>query len=421
MRLTKTAISNLQPAEGTLIVWDDSARGFGYRLYPSGTAAFVVRYRLKGSRRQRIVVLGSATVFSIDAARRLAAKHLEAAREGVDLATDTVERVRIAEEAAKAKAARMTVSEAVAAYIEQFSADETKSGRKRSPASIKAERAWLTHIDRAHAEEALEDVSADDIREIVGKLRMGSRRCVFGAIGRLLRWAVARRVIAADVSSQLTPPPRPKDRERTPSPAEVRAFLDTVERLAAAGRMHRTNADFLTLTALTGQRRHEVALMRWRDIDWSAREWKQPAESNKTKKSHDVPLNARAIAILERRKAEALAGGDELARLVLPPPNGGKPLDNNADNLMDAVQANGVDFRLHDLRRAMVSAMAERGVAESVADSLLNHQQSKTRGGVLGVYQRAELKAPKRRAMEIWERAIFDETADVVPLRKEHA
>jgi hypothetical protein len=68
-----------------------------------------------------------------------------------------------------------------------------------------------------------------------------------------------------------------------------------------------------------------------------------------------------------------------------------------------------------------VSAMAERGVAESVADSLLNHQQSKTRGGVLGVYQRAELKAPKRRAMEIWERAIFDETADVIPLRKEHA
>jgi integrase len=421
MRLTKTALAKLTPSGLTTIAWDDLTRGFGYRLYPSGVAAFVVRYRLKGSRRQRIVVIGSPAVVSIDQARAIAAKHLAAAREGVDLAADTVERVRVAEQAAKARAARMTVSAAVSSYIEGFSVGEGTNGRRRSPASLKAEKAWLTHIDRAHGADALEDVSSADIREIIGSLAIGSRRCVYGAIARLLRWAVGEGIISADVSAQITPPPRPKDRERTPSPAEVRTFIDTVDRLACDGRLHQANADFLKLVALTGQRRREVALLQWQDIDWPAAEWKQDGARNKTKRAHVVPLGAHAMTILERRKAETLARGDELSGLTLPAPHGGKSIDGNADNLMSVLQGEGISFRLHDLRRAMVSAMAERGVDFAVADALLNHAQSASRGGTLGVYQRAELKAPKRRAIEIWERALFEETAGeevVVPLRR---
>ena len=85
-------------------------------------------------------------------------------------------------------------------------------------------------------------------------------------------------------------------------------------------------------------------------------------------------------------------------------------MDANLSDLQGALrEATGIEFRLHDFRRSAVSAMAERGVDFAVADAILNHAASQSKGGMLGVYQHAELKPAKRRAMEIWEGALFDE------------
>jgi hypothetical protein len=62
---------------------------------------------------------------------------------------------------------------------------------------------------------------------------------------------------------------------------------------------------------------------------------------------------------------------------------------------------------LHDFRRSMVSAMADHGVAFEVADSLLNHAASQSRGGIVGVYQRAELGARKVQALALWSRLLL--------------
>jgi hypothetical protein len=95
-------------------------------------------------------------------------------------------------------------------------------------------------------------------------------------------------------------------------------------------------------------------------------------------------------------------------------------MDNSFGDLMDALrEATGITFRLHDFRRAAVSAMAEHGVDFAVADGLLNHAASVSRGGMLGVYQRSELKPAKRRAIQLWESAVLGESSktNVIPLR----
>ena len=48
-----------------------------------------------------------------------------------------------------------------------------------------------------------------------------------------------------------------------------------------------------------------------------------------------------------------------------------------------------LDWRLHDLRRTMISGMARLGVAPHIADKILNHA-SGTISGVAAVYQRHE-------------------------------
>jgi integrase len=59
-------------------------------------------------------------------------------------------------------------------------------------------------------------------------------------------------------------------------------------------------------------------------------------------------------------------------------------------------------WRWHDFRRSFATALGEAGVAEPVVDAVLNHRQAATRGGVLGVYQRATRWPEQRAAMEAW-------------------
>ena len=58
-------------------------------------------------------------------------------------------------------------------------------------------------------------------------------------------------------------------------------------------------------------------------------------------------------------------------------------------------------WRLHDLRRTVVSGMARLGVAPHVADKILNHQ-SGTISGVAAVYQRHDFLAERRDALDRW-------------------
>ena len=55
---------------------------------------------------------------------------------------------------------------------------------------------------------------------------------------------------------------------------------------------------------------------------------------------------------------------------------------------------------------ARSTALGEAGIPETVADAILNHRQSATRGGVLGVYQRASRWPEQIRAMEHWGRLL---------------
>ncbi|MGB6658235.1 MAG: hypothetical protein WBE90_03830, partial [Xanthobacteraceae bacterium] len=58
-------------------------------------------------------------------------------------------------------------------------------------------------------------------------------------------------------------------------------------------------------------------------------------------------------------------------------------------------------WRLHDLRRTIVSGMARLGVPPHVADKILNHQAG-TISGVAAVYQRHDFLAERKEALDLW-------------------
>jgi integrase len=71
-------------------------------------------------------------------------------------------------------------------------------------------------------------------------------------------------------------------------------------------------------------------------------------------------------------------------------------------------------FNLHDIRRAFVSHLAERGFDVDLLDQCLAH----TRKGVFGTYQRASRMRERAAALNTWADFITGDAHDnVVPLR----
>jgi integrase len=415
MKLTKTAIAKLLRDGGAGIHWDDDLGGFGLRIYPSGAASFVADYRLRGSRRKRRIVLGTVALLSPDQARERARRVLTAARDGIDLDREQHAKAARQEAEKQRRANRISVQKAAAAYLAAFEATPSKaSGRRPVRPTARQEGVWL-HRVKALGEIALEDLSAEQVRDILGATPPASRRGVFGALKRLFAWARRQGLMNASPLDEIDPPARPPGRDRTPSPSEVRTILKAADELIGHGRWHEVQRDGVWLLALTAQRRAEVAGMAWEDVDLKAAEWRQPGTKNKTGKSHVVPLGAIALDIVKRRWEGA---GRPSEGLVLRGVRGGGRMDANLSDLQQVLRKEtGIAFRLHDFRRAAVSAMAELGVDFAVADAILNHAASQSRGGMLGVYQHAELKPAKRRAMEVWESALFPVGDNVVALR----
>ena len=92
--LSKRTIDALEPADKPWIAWDDKLTGFGVRIHPSGTKAFIVNYRAgEGGRKapNKRVVIGRYGKVSPDQARRMAQELLGKVAGGRDPAEERAE------------------------------------------------------------------------------------------------------------------------------------------------------------------------------------------------------------------------------------------------------------------------------------------------------------------------------------------
>lgn len=85
MKLTKTIVEALPiPASGQSLHWDDKLRGFGVRVTPSGTRAYIVQGRVRGTGKTRRETIGAHGVLTCDEARRRAQAKLVGLADGLD-------------------------------------------------------------------------------------------------------------------------------------------------------------------------------------------------------------------------------------------------------------------------------------------------------------------------------------------------
>lgn len=158
----------------------------------------------------------------------------------------------------------------------------------------------------------------------------------------------------------------------------------------------------IRLLILLGQRRGEIAGMRWSEIDFDKRLWRIGAERTKNGRAHDVPLPDAVVELL------AAHGRREGRDLVFGSREGPFQGWGSAKNALDerirgelGEKPEWKPWRLHDLRRTAATRMADLGVQPHVVEAVLNHF-SGHKAGVAGVYNRASYEPEKRSALNLW-------------------
>ena len=162
--------------------------------------------------------------------------------------------------------------------------------------------------------------------------------------------------------------------------------------IIAARQMPPPYGGVVELLALTGQRRQEVSKLKWDELDEKSRTWSIPGSRTKNKKAHIVHLSEPAWQVIAQRPVGTYVFGTSGAKHFQAYSTSKRALDT----------LSGISgWRLHDLRRTIVSGMARLGVPPHVADKILNHQAG-TISGVAAVYQRHEFLAERKEALDRW-------------------
>ena len=368
MRLTDVSIRSLPaPEKGQRIYFDDTIRSFGCRVSQGGTRTFVVQH---GFDRQMITI-GRYPTVSLAAAR---------------------------EEARRILAERVL--------------------RKRRPESIswdEAKQRFLSHCEKrirprtvsnytrvlnrfSFGGRRLSEITAEDIdRRLRAIEAPHERNHVLVGAKAFLNWALKSNYLEWNPCMRIAPVRLPA-RERVLGDGEIASLFRTA---------HRQGDQFgriLVLLILTGQRRGEIAALRWSWIDFPGRTITIPGTVTKNGRTHAFPFGATVEAILR--------SVPETGEFLFPASREhvrGKPTSvfNGWSKCKDALDAAaGVSgYRLHDLRRTFATGLAALGTPVQVTERLLNHI-SGTQAGIVGIYQRHTYLHEMRAAIEAWERHL---------------
>jgi integrase len=392
-----------------VIEFDGQVRGLGLRTQGS-RKTWIVRYHVDGVRRQ--VTLGDARPpggtggLTRTDARRLADDYRRDARAGIDRqAADE------AQKAARKQAAELAEQGRLGVLFEDYLAHAAT--RLRPGTFVEARRYLRTHLAPLHERPASE-LTTGELRALLRTIAStngptASNRCR-AYLSAALNWARGEEQIDRNPIEGVKPLTPETRRERVLDDRE----LTTVWRACGDDDYGR----IVRLLVLTGQRREEIGGLRWGEVDLERAEIRLPGARTKNKRPHVIPLAPAALAILEsvrrrtdrellfgRTGGEGGFGGWSKAKAAL---------DARLDPKLEA-------WALHDLRRSVVTGMAELGIAPHVIEAVVNHV-SGHKAGVAGIYNRAQYGPEKRQALERWARHVREivtgeERPKVVPLR----
>jgi integrase len=357
---------------------DDMLRGHYLIVQPSGVKSWAIRYRHHGISRK--YTIGTFPRFDLKTARERARDALRSVEEGRDPANEKAEskKVRTAEELCR-----------------EFIDNHCKHNNRSSTVYL-VELALQNHVLPAWRGRVVTDITRDDIKSLLRKIAVetpAAANRLHAIIRKMFNYAFDEGLVKESPCVRIAQITKHEDRDRVLSDSELRSIW------IAADQVGYPFGSVVKVLVLTGQRRNEVAEMRWSELDLDRGIWTLPAARCKNGKSHEVQLAPQVVKILR--------SVPRMSDYVFSYDGGHSPLTMSS-NLKDRidVSAKVEDWRLHDLRRSAASGMAKLGIGPHIIDKILNHTNGAVRG-VAAIYNRHDYGDERRKALATWADHIY--------------
>ena len=149
--------------------------------------------------------------------------------------------------------------------------------------------------------------------------------------------------------------------------------------------------DYLLLLIFTGLRREEGLALQWRDVDFNAKTFTIPDPKNR--QSHTLPLSDFLFDLLKRRSNQ----NTEKSAFVFTGRGVNGYMDDPNKQMKLVVEASGVTFTPHDLRRTFITVAESLDISAYALKRLANHKMANdvTAGYIIGDAER--LREPMQR------------------------
>lgn len=367
LNFTKKAIEKLPwPTTSRHVYFhDEQVRGLTVRVSFTGSKVFVL-YR-KVNRRPERIVLGPFPDLSIDQARGKAEELNGAIAVGQNPAA---QKRQVRDEA--------TLKELFATFAEHH------GQRKRSWKEMK--RMFDVYLKPLHYRK-ISSISKLDVINLHARLEHDRGPYMANRVLELLRSMFARAIEWEWPGTNPTTSVKvfkETKRERFLLREEAPRFFKALKAEPEDVR------DFVLISLLTGARRGNVQSMAWSEIDLGCQAWNIPASQAKAGEPLTIPLVARAMQILKRRKKAATK------EWVFPSHSASGHIEEVKRAWGRIVTRAGLtDLRFHDLRRTAGSWQAIQGSSLVIIGKSLGHKSSAS----TQVYARLS-DAPVRQSME---------------------
>jgi integrase len=383
--LTDAKVAAIKPpAAGQEEHRDTKVTGLRLRVGAGGKKTWTVRARAGAKVINKKI--GSYPAMGLGAARTAAERLLGAlARDG---STEAIDR---------------TFGAVAEAWVDKVAKPKNSSWRLQ-------ERRLEMHVLPRWRDRKIATLTRADVRDLLdgveGDVLPGR---VFAIVKTVFRYALSRDWIDASPVEGVKRPTSDVARDRVLSMEEVTAIWN------AAGLLGFPFGHYLRALALTGQRRTEVAAMRWNDVDLDAATWIIPAKETKSRRAHLVPLSRPLISILRDlpQLGEFVFTHDGETHV-----SGFAKAKARLDSFIAAGEVKVAPWTLHDLRRTAATHMVRLGVSEEVVGRVLNHAP---KGVTAKVYALHTYAPEKRNALDRWAAELMRSVAGepvskVVPL-----
>ncbi len=375
--------------------------GLTFTLSSAGAAAWVLRYRVGGRRRE--LTVGRYPDMSLQAARRIAARERLRVGDGVDVAAEK-------RRARHASLAAWTVRQTFTDYAEKVLATRKASTRRVWGGYL---RAWV--LPRLGAMVAA-DVQPADVRAMlvaagargpgaVKTLQAATRAVFEHARGLMIREDNP----AIGIKRQSVVKVKPARKGASLAGDELTRFLRAIP--------NDVEGDALRVHLMTGVRPGELCGAPWSEFDLDAATWRIEGVRTKKGEGYTIRLPPQAIEALRRIKA-----GTHKSAFVLPATRGedDRPIPYQTYRAwlwraLDRAEIGRKAIKPHDLRRTMRSGLAMLGVRYEVAERAINHKLPE----LAEIYDRNDYADEREAALARWADYLDACSApNVVPIKR---